>query len=911
MRPSKKSDHDSFYKAINDNNVKKVKSLLASNAELQNAIGDLKITLEDSETAEYSASPLAVAVACNRIPVVRFFLSHAQAVGIDWPTHNEGWSALHFTARYDYQASLDLLLASNLNVDLPDKKGLSPLHLASRYGRLEVAKRLIDAGADVSSRDAEGNTPFHMASMYGQVEILKLLWEKGPLTQISDENGHSLPALHLAVVNDRRDAVPLLLELGADMSQGVGKDKDTALHHACSHRLSEMVKLLIGKGANIHAKDAHLNTPLMQSCWDPDPDIFNLLRNEGALTTDLNIHRRTGFHAVVLSQRPFDEEHRDVVALLVGLGGDINQRDIFGFSPLFHACKEQYPKMINLLLDFGADIDQKTSAGDGLTALMEACCNSANEPVEILLRRGAKLDPVNPHGLTALNLACVKGQLNHLDKLISKGADVATPDRHGHTALCAAANKEHTNIMLRLLESPRFYPEYPADPTYSTDQKIFMAKEEHDKEVEGHLVHVVKSNLHKTLSKLCAIMYWAVAHGRTKLVQECISRNAEVLSWVRGGSTWLHVAARHGQSRLIIEKFSEFQASKKAAGEVTPLHLAVGSASFETVSCLLKQIGSQSPEHTAKEIATAILLRDGHGASPLSISIYRKHTRITELFWTKIQEFGSVETLYLGEHPSDALQVLETLAQYEKPGKEDVLEHLLRQWCTKQSLTEVEKGEKLRNPLDWAVYCSQPVVVWWLLSKGEYSSSRTIDNAQKLVEFSDPGTQGILRNLLQNPLPALSNISNPNSDPIPGKPKPRNADDPGLALEGIIIEIFFDGEVRSARYSNATSKNMIYDSGPDEITKNSANLDDWDLNSLKRKIGSPVQDSGTMGDLLRAWYSDISQSTNTNNGRPLTLLGDNLELRWIHLPTTEVKTIVSIQKFKKLPANESSTRSYG
>ncbi|KAF5674608.1 putative G alpha chain [Fusarium denticulatum] len=885
------SDYDSFIKAINDNDVTKVESLLASDPKLQHASYELTVTTEDSEIANFSASPLAVAVACHCIPVVQYFLSHAQAVDIDRPTHTEGWSALHFAARYDYQDSLSLLLGSNLNVNQPDKEGMSPLHLASRYGHLGVAKNLIDKGADIVSRDAQRHTPFHMASMYGQDEVLKLLWDKGPSTQISDENCYAFPALQLAVMNDRCNVVPLLLDFGANISQGNGEHKKTPLHTACANLLPEMVQLLLEKGADIHAKDKYLNTPLMQSCFDPHPGVFNLLRNEGALTTELNIHRRTGFHAVVLSERPFDQMHRDVVALLVGLGVDINQRDIFGFSPLFHACKEQKPDMIKLLLDFSADIDQKTTAENGLTALMEACCESPDEPVDILLRRGAKLDPTNPHGLTALTLACLRGHLNHVDRLIREGADVATPDRDGHTAICIAARKEHTNIVLSLLGSPRYYPQYPADSTYSTDQRIFLANGLHDKEIEENLMHAVENDLHKTLSALHVIMYWAVAHGRIKLVDKCISHNPEVLSWEREGATWLDVAAQHAQYRLINKRFSEFQATKEAAGKVTPLHLAVGSDSFGTVSCLLKQIGTQSLGHSAKAMTTAIFLRDVHGASPLSISIHRKHTRITELFWTTIQELGEAEKRYLLESSSDALRILETLAQYEKPGNEKVLEYLLQQWCTNQSLTE---KDKLSNPLDWAVYCSQPVVVWWLLSKEGYLSGRAIDNAKDLVQYSDPGTKGILVKLLQHPLPALGNIANPNADPIPELPKPRNGNDPGLALEGIIVDIVSDGNVRSARYSNATTKNIIYDSGPDEIMKNSANLDHWDLNSLKRKIVSPVQESGTIGDLLRAWCSETPGSTYTNDGRPLTRLGKTVELRWIHLPVTELTSCLPV-----------------
>ncbi|KAJ3529040.1 hypothetical protein NM208_g9933 [Fusarium decemcellulare] len=861
----------SLQAAIEEDDVEKLETLLVSDPELLHATLYCDMT-EDSETTTLAVTPLAFAVACQRIPSVELFLQHEEAVNEPIPT--AGWSALHLAARYDFQDSLNLLLASHAKIDQPDADEMTPLHLACRYDRIQVVQLLLDAGADLYVRNDEGCTPFHVACMYGQLEIVELLWEKGPKSQISDENSHSNQALQLAVINDRLNVVLWLLQHGAYMPQQVGKDGKTALHFACAKGLFDMVSLLLEQGADIHQKDAHSNTPLLQSCWDPQPDIFSFLHSQGALVSDVNKHGRNGFHAVVLGDGPFTEAHKDVLNLLVGSGADINRRDIFGYSPLFHACRERKTELIEFLLDLGADIEQKTSH-NGLTALMEACCSPSKEPVEILLRKGAKLTPINPHGLTALALACVHGCLDHVDALMNKGVDIAARDREGHTPLCTAADHGQTEIMLRILESPRYYPPYPADPISSKDQGIFTANERHDTEIEGHLIHAVEQKLYGTSETLYAIMYWAVAHGRIDLARQCISSDSEALKWRRGEATWLHVAARHTQPQLINELLSDIDASTKASGKVSALHLAAGSGSLETVSGLLEMIGAQYQDQSLKTRRTtaASLERDSRGASPLTASIHRRQDNITELFWAEIQAFGTSDRSFMRRHPNQAALILETLAQYEKPGNEITLKHLLEQWCPNSPFPN-DRGAP---------------VVWWLLSKEGYSSDRAINNARQLVQYSeDAGIRKILDELLQNPLPVLNNIANPNDDPLPELPIPTDTNDPALKLQGTIVEIYSDGTIRSTHDPNPTSESIIYGSGPDKIMEDSADLDHWHLNALKSKIRESRLASNCAQRLSSASGPDITRSNCGDDQRPPNRLDRNLQLRWIHLPVNKL-----------------------
>jgi ankyrin repeat protein len=147
----------------------------------------------------------------------------------------EGWPTLQNAAAVDF-GDFNLLIGLNPERDWHNNEGMNALHLACRYGHVKAAGFLINAGARLDARQAEGCTPFHVACMYGQLEFLKLLCKKGPKIQMSDENSHSNPAIHLAVINNQLDVVRWLLEKGADISSYGGGDKKTPLHYACQYQ---------------------------------------------------------------------------------------------------------------------------------------------------------------------------------------------------------------------------------------------------------------------------------------------------------------------------------------------------------------------------------------------------------------------------------------------------------------------------------------------------------------------------------------------------------------------------------------------------------------------------------------------------------------------------------------------------
>ncbi len=123
--------------------------------------------------------------------------------------------------------------------------------------------------------------------------------------------------------------------------------------------------------------------------------------------------------------------------------------------PLFCAARSGSAECVQLLLDAGADVNERDSGGQ--TPLMVA---GSVAVVELLVRARAQLDAVDEFGndaiQTALEGSCDSGacgvdRFDVLDALLAAGADLERVDRYGKTRLASAAFGHHDDAVGFLL----------------------------------------------------------------------------------------------------------------------------------------------------------------------------------------------------------------------------------------------------------------------------------------------------------------------------------------------------------------------------------------------------------------------------------------------------------------------------
>ncbi|XP_065896236.1 ankyrin repeat domain-containing protein 6-like [Dysidea avara] len=96
-------------------------------------------------------------------------------------------------------------------------------------------------------------------------------------------------------------------------------------------------------------------------------------------------------------------------------------------------------KVIEILLEQGADVNAQNAAGD--SALMLACKNNHLDLIKMLAERNqTNIHLTNQDGDTALHVACAKHLKQAIPILLACNASVILKNRSGHTPIFTACN---------------------------------------------------------------------------------------------------------------------------------------------------------------------------------------------------------------------------------------------------------------------------------------------------------------------------------------------------------------------------------------------------------------------------------------------------------------------------------------
>jgi ankyrin repeat protein/truncated hemoglobin YjbI len=228
------------------------------------------------------------------------------------------------------------------------------------------------------------------------------------------------------------DAVKLLLERGAEVKRYSGK----LLTLAVAMDRVDLVKILIEHGADVQ-RAAFLGR--LDGAKRP---VADLLVAHGKKVPDWMLPRAC---------RPdvsFNELHR--VTVLLDYGANLDDRGRFGLTALHYAVRSGKLPLINLLLKRGARIDALDE--EGLTPLLHlAKTRSKADPIpvmELLLASGANIDAGDETGNTLLMYFAKLGNAAAVKCLLAHGADRNARNKSGKTA--AEIGRAHAAIVKQL-----------------------------------------------------------------------------------------------------------------------------------------------------------------------------------------------------------------------------------------------------------------------------------------------------------------------------------------------------------------------------------------------------------------------------------------------------------------------------
>ncbi|MDD9901253.1 MAG: ankyrin repeat domain-containing protein [Alphaproteobacteria bacterium] len=120
-------------------------------------------------------------------------------------------------------------------------------------------------------------------------------------------------------------------------------------------------------------------------------------------------------------------------------------------TPLASVASQYRPDLVTLLLEYGADINQKSGQLQE-TALINAAFHGNEDSVALLLQYGADFELTDKHGWTPLLSAANKGHTAVITRLLDAGANINRTNEDGSTALMFSAYAIHAPALHLLLQ---------------------------------------------------------------------------------------------------------------------------------------------------------------------------------------------------------------------------------------------------------------------------------------------------------------------------------------------------------------------------------------------------------------------------------------------------------------------------
>ena len=384
-------------------------------------------------TNRYGVPPLSTACTNGNAALVRLLLDAGANANASLPG---GETVLMTAARVGSLEAVKALLARGANPNAQERRDQTALMWAAAEGHATVVRALIEAGSTINATLPSGFTPLFFAVREGHIDVVRVLLEAGVNVNETLQPKADRPAsplgtnykpirkgtspLMLAVENGHFDLAMALVEAGADPNDQ--RSGFTPLHAISWVRKPDasdvgdpapigsgsltslqFIHALVARGANVNARlgkgvprppaSATLlgtegATPFLMAADRADVPLMRELVKAGADPLLSNGDKTTPLMAAAglgtsdpLEEAGTEDEALEATKMLLDLGADINAVDNKGDTAMHGAAYGNFPAIVQLLADRGADINVwKQPDKEGRTPLYIAEGYKAGRP---------------------------------------------------------------------------------------------------------------------------------------------------------------------------------------------------------------------------------------------------------------------------------------------------------------------------------------------------------------------------------------------------------------------------------------------------------------------------------------------------------------------------------------------------
>ena len=589
-------------------------------------------------------------------------------------TDNDGWTALHYYARYDdYEKikyfdgkGIDMNLQTNdaknclhiaalyghlnlckrlidehnFSAHMTDNDGWTPLHFSAKYGSRELVSFFADMGIDILIKTNEGKNCLHVAANMGHFELCKELIDKYSFN-VHEADSDGWTALHYSVEVGSYELITYFVDLGADIQLNTSDGKN-CLHIATLHGRLNLCKALIDKH-NFDANIADDNgcTALHYSVRKGSYELFSNIMH---MVTNIYVQNKNGMNCLHLAAL---HGHLNICKTLIDdFQFNMHVIDNAGWTAFHYFAGNGSEELVTYLLDLESAteikdkngwnflhiaalcghlnlcktlIDQKrfdvyVKDSGGCTALHFSARNGSYELVQFFTDRGVDIDLKDNDGCNCLHIGALYGHLNLCKTLIYKhNLDVGLVDNDGWTPLHFSARNGSHELVKYFIDKVN-------------DIYIKGNKEEnclHIAALDGHLglckILINKYQFNVDMADIHGWrpLYFSAKNGSYGLVKYFADIVTDINIKTNDGKNCFHIAACYGHLNLC-KKFKEkhdFDVNLADNNGWTALHFSAASGSYPFVKFFA-------------DIKSDILLKTNDGENCLHIAASYGHLNL-------------------------------------------------------------------------------------------------------------------------------------------------------------------------------------------------------------------------------------------------------------------------------------------
>ena len=267
--------------------------------------------------------------------------------------------------------------------------------------------------------------------------------------------------LHWASSSNNTELTKMLINNGANI-HNLGSFGYTALHNAITNNNKELFDFLVEHEADIHTKTSHTLSPLHLAAKHGSLEIAQFLLEKGLPVDEVGGRMLHSFDkdnsknekkACTPLALAVQHGHLDLATLLLKHQANIHITDAKGNTLIHHTAKEGQKESIAFLMEKGLDIHAKNNAGQ--TALEKAVNARKTDLIEFLVKQGLDIDARDEKGHTILHREIIKASAKSDDSSYLNPNASDTPEQALLLTLLSNSGtaKTKNNLNLNIIES--------------------------------------------------------------------------------------------------------------------------------------------------------------------------------------------------------------------------------------------------------------------------------------------------------------------------------------------------------------------------------------------------------------------------------------------------------------------------